>query len=175
MILYNILEKEESSLDIIVPNTWKTNNVWCLWMYPAFGCRHRRVWGLKKQKNELVPCIVKCFSHKYIFLFFFLHIVESQFGNNIFFSAAIVVRYLRNQNSVFHISPIWYIDNQLRTRWCVKNSAKATRNAVILFSMKTNIRWKLVSRSSSATCGSVASRRWLYSSIQPWQYNQNFL
>ena len=68
MILYNSLEKEESSLDIIVPNTWKTNNVWCLWMYPAFGCRHRRVWGLKKQKNELVPCIVKCFSHNYIFL-----------------------------------------------------------------------------------------------------------
>ena len=21
----------------------KDNNVWCLWMYPAFGCRHRRV------------------------------------------------------------------------------------------------------------------------------------
>ena len=51
MILYNSLEKEESSLDIIVPNTWKTNNVWCLWMYPAFGCRHRRVWGLKKPKK----------------------------------------------------------------------------------------------------------------------------
>ena len=30
----------------------KDNNVWCLWMYPAFGCWHLRMWGLKKNKKS---------------------------------------------------------------------------------------------------------------------------
>ena len=56
---------------IIIGSYTAKIRAWCLWMYPAFGCRHRRVWVLKKSTNELVPWIVKCLSHKYIFSFSF--------------------------------------------------------------------------------------------------------
>ena len=50
----------------------KDNNVWCLWMYPAFGCRHRRVWGLKKNQQWKCTMYNMCLSTNISFFSFFL-------------------------------------------------------------------------------------------------------
>ena len=65
----------------------------------------------------------------------------------------------RSRNSASHSWPTSWIDNQLRTKWFVKNFAKATWNANSSRSWRANIPWKLGSQISSATCGRGVTQR----------------